>query len=501
MGYRMDVMTPRLTRLPDMIAPDALAVLPAGAAMALQALPLDLQDDRLEVALAGPIDWERLQHLRLLSGRRVQARMIDPGLLEQGLRQWYPEMNSEDAAMDASPVSNQAQPGDVPEETNAAPVVQLVDRIITTAVQRMASDIHIEPFEQTLQLRYRIDGYLQAQPPLPWTLRAAIVSRIKVLATLDIAEKRRPQDGKIRLHIQGRDIDFRVSTTPTIYGEKVVLRILDREAVALDLTQLGLSHEVLTPLQQVIARPYGLALVTGPTGSGKTTTLYAALNHIQAEGINILTVEDPIEYNLPGVNQTQVHAEIGLSFAHALRSFLRQDPNVILVGEIRDSETASIAIQSALTGHLVLSSVHTNDASGAVSRLLDMGIEPFLVASSLSLVLAQRLVRRNCAFCKQPIELTAEQQEQLGVTESIPTWQGTGCSRCYDTGYRGRIAIAEVMPVSPAISELITQRASARDIRRQAMQEGMRPMHDDGIRKLKDGLTSPYEVIRETVAA
>lgn len=499
MGYRLDLCPTPLTALPGTIAAEVIASLPAAAAVALPALPLARHGDTLRVALTAPVDWERLQHVRLLTGVRVHAVEIDPVLLQAGVARWYP-----DADADGAPavLGDHGLPFPATGEPTAT-VVQVVDQVIAAAVQRGASDIHLEPFEQEFHLRYRIDGVLQAQPSLPWAWRAAIVSRIKVLANLDIAEKRRPQDGNIRLTNQGRPIDLRVSIIPTAYGETVVLRILDRAAVALDLTSLGFEPEILTQLQQAAARPYGLILVTGPTGSGKTTTLYALLNHIKAEGINILTVEDPLEYTLPGVNQTQVHAEIGLTFAQVLRSFLRQDPNVILVGEIRDRETAAIAIQAALTGHLVVSSVHTNDAPGAVSRLVDMGIEPFLVASAVSLVLAQRLVRRNCLACRQATALTPAEQEQLGLADapsSLQVWQGVGCPACFGTGYRGRVALAERMPVSPAMADLISQRASVQAIRRQAIQEGMRPLRADGLAKLTQGITSAAEILRETLA-
>lgn len=503
MGYVLDQVSTPLTTLPETVAPAVLACIPAVTAGALQVLPFAQQGDVLQVAMTTSVDWDRVQHLRLLTGLRIQGVVVDPALIQQGLAQWYP-----DAPPGRAGPHEAAPPDRLPErmaeattETTAPPIVQVVDHLITTAVQRGASDIHLEPFEQEVRLRYRIDGFLQAQPSLPWAWQAAMVSRIKVLANLDIAEKRRPQDGKIQFTVQGRPIDLRVSTTPTIYGEKVVLRILDRAAVALDLATLGFASDVLAPLRQALARPYGLVLVTGPTGSGKTTTLYAALHAIQAEGINILTVEDPIEYHLPGVNQTQVHPEIGLTFAHVLRSFLRQDPNVILVGEIRDRETAAIAIQAALTGHLVLSSVHTNDAPGAVGRLLDMGIEPFLVASALTLVVAQRLVRRNCLVCRQAVALSPAEREHLRLSAEtdLPAWQGVGCPACFGTGYRGRIALAEVMPVSPAIADLMSQRASVQELRRQALQEAMQPLRADGLQKLAQGITSPAEILRETV--
>lgn len=494
MGYLIDQWPHALTRLPDCIDPETLAHVPAVTAVALQALPLERRNGTLRVAMCGPVDWDRLQQIRVLTGLRVQAVVIDSAMLQEGLRRFYP-----DDTTDTTHVKDTAIDLSASGETGATPVARMVDQLIATAVRRRASDIHLEPFERELSLRYRIDGFLQTQTPLPWALRAAIVSRIKVLADLNIAEKRRPQDGKIRTKVEGRDIDLRVSTTPTIHGEKVVLRILDREAVAVDLAGLGIAPDVCAQLKQAIARPYGLTLVTGPTGSGKTTTLYAALNHIRAEGTNILTIEDPIEYSLPGINQTQVHPEIGLTFAHALRSFLRQDPDVILVGEIRDGETAAVAIQAALTGHLVLSSVHTNDAPGAVGRLVDMGVEPFLVASSLSLAMAQRLVRRNCSACARTVEPTTEAMEQLALRER-QTWQGAGCPQCAHTGYKGRIALTEIMPISQEIAAMITRRAPTQDIRRQAITEGMRTLREDGVQKLMDGITSPSEVMRETTA-
>ncbi len=505
MSYRLDVAFPPVERLPEHIAPEIIALIPAVTAAGLQALPLGLMDGHLEVAMTPPMDWPRLEALRLVTGWRIQTRTIAPALLEEGLRRWYPHEPADprppEPAFDAIPV-RVSSPGSASAGVDAegmASVIDLVDRIIVAAVQKKASDIHIEPFDQELRIRYRLDGFLQTQPGPPYGLRAAIVSRIKVLSDLDIAEKRRPQDGTFRLTIQGRAIDFRVSTTPTIYGEKAVLRILDREAVALDLEGLGLSSVVLSSFQQMIARPYGLILVTGPTGSGKTTTLYAGLNAIRAEGINILTVEDPIEYNLAGINQTQAHAEIGLSFAQVLRSFLRQDPNVILVGEIRDRETAAIAIQAALTGHLVLSSLHTNDAAGAVGRLLDMGMEPFLVASSLHLVVAQRLVRKICRFCRSPVALTEAEGTPLGLVGETSVWAGAGCAACYGTGYQGRTALAEAMVVSAALSEGISRRASSRELVGQALLEGMRTLREDGIAKIREGITTASEVIRETV--
>jgi type IV pilus assembly protein PilB len=388
-----------------------------------------------------------------------------------------------------------------------APVVRLVNVVLMSAIQKGASDIHIEPYEKELRVRYRIDGILYNIMAPPMKYRDAIVSRVKIMSKLDIAEKRLPQDGRIKIRYnengEPKEIDFRVSVLPTLFGEKIVLRLLDKDKLMLDMTRLGFEPESLTKFESAIARPWGMVLVTGPTGSGKTNTLYSSIAKINTPETNIMTAEDPVEFNLAGVNQVQVKENIGLNFAAALRSFLRQDPNIILVGEIRDFETAEIAVKAALTGHLVLSTLHTNDAPSTINRLMNMGIEPFLVASSVHLICAQRLVRRVCANCKEPNPMTPEALMQAGFNAddaaNVTPMKGAGCDTCNTTGYKGRVGLYEVMEVSEELRELILVGASGLELRRKAIDEGMITLRGSGLRKVKDGLTSIEEVVRETV--
>lgn len=384
-----------------------------------------------------------------------------------------------------------------------APIVKLVNGIFINAIKAGASDIHIEPYENSLRVRYRIDGVMHTTMTLPTKIKNALTSRIKIMSKLDIAERRLPQDGRIKLKLgRKREIDFRVSTLPTLFGEKTVLRILDKSNLQIDLTKLGFEKKQLNDFMDAIEKPYGMVLVTGPTGSGKTTTLYSALNHLNKPGINIMTAEDPVEYNFMGINQVQVREEIGLTFASALRSFLRQDPDIIMVGEIRDFETAEIAVKAALTGHLVLSTLHTNDAPSTVSRLLNMGIEPFLVSSSVILILAQRLSRRICTQCKEEDKLSPQALIKVGFSEeeahSIKCYKGKGCAACNNTGYKGRIALYEVMPISDEIRELILEGASAKEIKKTAIRLGMKTLRMSGLTKVKEGITSIEEVLRVT---
>jgi type IV pilus assembly protein PilB len=393
-------------------------------------------------------------------------------------------------------------------QTEDAPVVKLVNKILYDALNEGASDIHVEPYEKEFRVRYRIDGvlYVKINPPLK--LRDAITSRIKIMAKLDIAEKRLPQDGRIKIKTkhQGRmkELDYRVSVIPTLFGEKIVLRLLDKDNLKLDMTKLGLEAESLRRLEKAILKPYGMILVTGPTGSGKTNTLYSAMSRINTPEINILTAEDPVEFNITGINQVQMKEQIGLNFAAALRSFLRQDPNIILVGEIRDFETAEIAIKAALTGHLVLSTLHTNDAPSTVNRLMNMGIEPFLVASSVLLIVAQRLIRKICSECKEEYRVPLEALIDIGFSEEeageVTIYKGRGCPLCGNTGYKGRVGLFEVLEVTDNIRELILVGASAIEIRRKAIEEGMIALRASGLEKLKVGLTTIEEVLRETVA-
>src|SRR5437762_4656606 len=388
-----------------------------------------------------------------------------------------------------------------------APVVRLVNVLPVVALRRGASLIHVEPYERELRIRFRIDGVLYDVMHPPMKMRDALISRIKIMAKLDISEKRLPQDGRIKIRVKvesrSRDLDFRVSTLPTLFGEKVVLRLLDKEKLMLDMTNLGFEPESLVKFQRNISKPYGMVLVTGPTGSGKTNTLYSALQSLNTPETNIMTAEDPVEFNLMGVNQVQMKESIGLNFAAALRSFLRQDPNIILVGEIRDFETAEIAVKAALTGHLVLSTLHTNDAPSTVNRLMNMGIEPFLVASSVHLICAQRLVRRVCQNCKEPAPLPLQAMTQAGFPPAeagtVTPYKGVGCDRCNLTGYKGRIGLYEVMEISEELRELILVGASGLELRRKAIDEGMITLRNSGLRKVKEGMTTIEEVVRETV--
>jgi type IV pilus assembly protein PilB len=388
-----------------------------------------------------------------------------------------------------------------------APVVRLVNVVLMSAIQKGASDIHIEPYEKELRVRYRIDGILYNIMAPPMKYRDAISSRIKIMSKLDIAEKRLPQDGRIKIRFNEngvqKEIDFRVSVLPTLFGEKIVMRLLDKDKLMLDMTRLGFEAESLAKFEHAIMRPWGMVLVTGPTGSGKTNTLYSSIAKINTPETNIMTAEDPVEFNLVGVNQVQVRENIGLNFAAALRSFLRQDPNIILVGEIRDFETAEIAVKAALTGHLVLSTLHTNDAPSTINRLMNMGIEPFLVASSVHLICAQRLVRRVCVNCKQPHPMPPPALIQAGFTpedaNTVTPMKGAGCERCNNTGYKGRVGLYEVMEVSEELRELILVGASGLELRRKAVDEGMITLRMSGLRKVKEGVTTVEEVVRETV--
>jgi type IV pilus assembly protein PilB len=388
-----------------------------------------------------------------------------------------------------------------------APVVRLVNVLLVDSLRRGASDIHIEPYEKDMRIRFRIDGILYEVMRPPLRMRDALISRIKIMSKLDISEKRLPQDGRIKIKVKvdsrSRELDFRVSTLPTLFGEKVVLRLLDKERLMLDMTKLGFEAESLVKFQRNIEKPYGMVLVTGPTGSGKTNTLYSALQSLNQTDTNIMTAEDPVEFNLQGINQVQMKEQIGLNFAAALRSFLRQDPNIILVGEIRDFETAEIAIKASLTGHMVLSTLHTNDAPSTISRLMNMGIEPFLVATSVNLIQAQRLIRRICANCKEEHSVPAEALVDVGFSpeeaREIKTYKGAGCEVCNNTGYKGRIGLYEVLEVTDEIRELILIGASALELRKRAIEEGMITLRGSGLQKIRNGVTTIEEVVRETV--
>jgi general secretion pathway protein E len=470
-------------------------------------LPLGQTNGTLTVAMADPADYYTIQSLQLATGLQIEPRLARERDVLEGLEAAYGGGSAAESGPAEPADSDFEYVSDDEEDVNhlrdlasEAPVIRLVNLLISRAVEQRASDIHIEPFENELKVRYRIDGVLHDVETPARRLQAAIVSRIKIMAKLNIAERRLPQDGRIKLRLMGREIDLRVSTLPTLYGESVVLRILDRSSIVVHLGSLGFPEETLGHFERLITKPYGMVLVTGPTGSGKTTTLYGALDKINSPDKKIITIEDPVEYQLFGVNQIHVKPQIGLTFANGLRSIVRQDPDVIMVGEIRDAETAEIAIQAALTGHLVFSTLHTNDAAGAISRLLEMGVEDYLLASSLLGVLAQRLVRRVCEKCRQPAELTAEVLREIGGDsgERVQVFDGQGCEECARTGYRGRAGIFELLQVTDAIRQLILKRSSADIIRDAAIRQGMRTLREDGWLKVREGMTTVAEVVRVT---
>jgi general secretion pathway protein E len=466
-----------------------------------KAVPLKASETEVEVAFLDPLDAFTPGALAFALGRKVVARVARASDMEAALDRLYgaPEQGERDASEDEADESDLERLKDLASD---APIVRAVNNLITRAAEARASDIHIEPTEDSLQIRFRIDGILREQEPLPSHLKSAFISRIKVMANLNIAERRLPQDGRLRLAVRGQEIDFRVATSPTIHGETVVLRILDRSNLALEFSTLGFDDELLAAYKHVLHLPHGILLVTGPTGSGKTTTLYASLNALNTPERKILTIEDPIEYRMPGINQTQVKPQIGLSFAAALRSFLRQDPDVMMVGEIRDLETAQVAIQSALTGHMILSTLHTNSAASSVTRLIDMGVEPFLITSTLNAVMAQRLVRKLCERCRIAEPATESTLAALGPAvsqgEPISFYQSRGCDACGHSGFRGRIALFELLTMDDEIVRLVLGRAEAREIQRAAIDAGMRTMLADGVLKARSGSTTLEEVLRVT---
>jgi len=462
-------------------------------------LPLSEGADGLLLAMADPTDAYALDAVRLVADGPVRPAVATPAEIERGLGRLYGGESAPHAAAEGAKVRLEDVER-LEDLASEAPVVRLLQRILGEAVQQRASDVHVEPFEGRLRLRLRVDGVLRDLPAPPLALEPAIVSRIKVMARLDIAERRLPQDGRMRVNVGGREIDVRVSCVPTLYGESVVLRLLDRAQAPLSLVELGFADDLARGLDRQLARPNGILLVTGPTGSGKTTTLYAALQRLNAVERKILTVEDPVEYQLDGINQIQVRPRIGLDFADALRALLRQDPDVILVGEIRDRETARIAVQASLTGHLVLSTLHTNGAAAALTRLVDMGVEPYLLISSLNGVLAQRLVRRLCPACREPWEPPAALLRELELPAGAPLWRPKGCAACGGVGYRGRTVIGELLPVDDAVRRLLLDGADDRTIHAAAAAGGMRTLRGDGLAKAMAGETALDEVLRVTAA-
>ena len=473
-----------------------------------QLIPIADRADALTVAMVDPLDDYAAEGARFVVGKPVLRRVALPADFESAFDRLYGDGRSEihqisEETRERAAAGSEDDVDRIKDSASEAPVIRLVNLLITRAVEARASDVHIEPMQSELRVRYRVDGVLQEMESPPAHLSSAIVSRVKIMAKLNIAERRVAQDGRIRLAVRGKDIDFRVSIVPTIHGESVVLRILDRGSLQLDFAALGFETDLVRSVRDLLERPHGILLVTGPTGSGKTTTLYTGLLELNTPGKKILTIEDPVEYQLKGVNQVQVKPQIGLTFASALRSFLRQDPDIMMVGEIRDLETAEVAVQAALTGHLILATLHTNDAASAVTRLLDMGIEDFLLTSTINGVVAQRLVRTLCPGCRQPYQALPGMVEKLEIPPQAngkpPVFhRPVGCEHCKGTGYFGRTSIVEVLAMSPAIRELVLRRAEAGVIRRKAVEEGMRTMHMHGMGKVLAGHTSVEEVLRAT---
>jgi type IV pilus assembly protein PilB len=517
------------------IDPGVIKLIPADTAQKYEIVPLSRSGATLTIAMTDPTNVFAMDDIKFMTGYNVEPVVASETAVVEAIQKYYPVSTkaaqvpqpSGPSALDAASrgleelQESLSAPDDVEvleelQEISAealakqgeeAPVVRLVNVVLMSAIQKGASDIHIEPYEKELRVRYRIDGILYNIMSPPMKFRDAIASRIKIMSKLDIAEKRLPQDGRIKIRFNEngvpKEIDFRVSVLPTLFGEKIVMRLLDREKLMLDMTKLGFESESLVKFETAIQRPWGMVLVTGPTGSGKTNTLYSSIAKINTSETNIMTAEDPVEFNLAGINQVQVRENIGLNFAAALRSFLRQDPNIILVGEIRDFETAEIAVKAALTGHLVLSTLHTNDAPSTINRLMNMGIEPFLVASSVHLICAQRLVRRICGHCAEPHPHAPAALIQAGFSPDdanlVTPMKGVGCDRCNQTGYNGRVGLYEVMEVSEELRELILVGASGLELRRKAVDEGMITLRQSGLRKVKDGVTTMEEVVRETV--
>jgi type IV pilus assembly protein PilB len=488
-----------------------IKLIPSEIAQKHQVIPINRTGNVLTVAMADPSNIFAIDDIKFMTGFKVEPVVAAETSIKNSINKYYDSAGlvedimkgfddkDVEALREEDDSVNAAELGKAAED---APVVKLVNLILTDAIKKGASDIHIEPYEKSFRVRYRVDGMLYdvMQPPI--RLKAAITSRIKIMAQLDIAERRLPQDGRIKIKMANKEMDYRVSTLPTLFGEKVVMRLLDKGNLQLDMTKLGFSPGTLTDFETGLLMPFGMVLVTGPTGSGKTTTLYSALNRLNTVDTNIMTAEDPVEFNLPGINQVQTKAEIGLTFAAALRSFLRQDPDVIMVGEIRDYETAEIAVKAALTGHLVLSTLHTNDAPGTISRLLNMGVEPFLVSASCNVIVAQRLARRVCQGCKEVVTVPPQAMMSVGFSpEDANTFKptkGKGCQTCNDTGYKGRVALYEVMLIKDNIKEAILQGASSIELRELGRKNGMLTLREAGLQKIREGMTTVEEVLRVT---
>lgn len=487
-----------------LIDSEVVKLIPEAVARKYKAMPLFKVGDSLTVAMENPQDIEAIDEIRVKSRMdSIEPVLSTEDMIQKAIDQYYGALGDTDELIkgltkDKLEAKNAKGLAEVAEE---APVIKLVNMFIMQAVKDRASDIHVEPEEDKVRIRYRIDGILHEIKDLPKHLQSALASRIKVMAQMDIAETRNPQDGRIQLKMENKNIDLRVSTFPTVHGENIVLRILDKSSVILGLAELGFSDKDLKDFDKVIHHPNGIILVTGPTGSGKTTTLYAALSTINTMEKNIITIEDPVEYELPLIRQTQVNPKAGLTFASGLRSILRQDPDIVMVGEIRDRETADIAIRASLTGHLVFSTLHTNDAASALTRLLDMGVEPFLVSSSVIAILAQRLVRVICPKCKEKYSPSQEIINNLNLTKKVEFYHGKGCMRCKETGFIGRIGIFELLLMNDTIKNMITAKKSANEIKKAALDSGMRVLLDDGLDKVQKGITTVEEVLKVTEEA
>lgn len=496
------------------VIPEVITLIPQNLAQKHHLIPVELDGTKLTVGMVDPSNILAVNDIKFVTGHDIQVVIIRASQLKEKLEKIYESGVSYDDIIDDFGEQDDVELvgsdddfdiASVERATEDAPVVKLVNAILTDAIKKSASDIHIEPYEKSFRVRFRIDGVLYEIMKPPIKLKNAIISRLKIMADLDIAERRLPQDGRIKLKLGNRrEMDFRVSVLPGLFGEKIVLRLLDKGNLQTDMTKLGFFEAQLKIFSEAISKPYGLVLVTGPTGSGKTTTLYSALTELNKATVNISTAEDPVEFNLMGINQCQMHDDIGLNFAAALRAFLRQDPDVIMVGEVRDYETAEISIKASLTGHLVLSTLHTNDAPSTINRLLNMGVEPFLVASSINVVVAQRLARRVCENCKEPLEVNPEILVDVGISaveaRHVKPMHGKGCGRCSGTGYKGRVALYEVMPITEELKDYILNGASAAEIKREALRGGMFSLRMSGLEFLKEGTTTVEEILRVTVS-
>ena len=496
------------------IDPEVIQLIPEEVALKHTVLPVNRAGSTLILATADPSNIFAIDDIKFLTGYNVEVVVATDDEIKRAIDKYYDQSSTltdvmsdfDDSEMELVHDADDVDLLELEKESEDAPVVKLVNLILTDAVKKVASDIHVEPYEKEFRVRYRIDGVLYEVMKPPLKLKNAITSRLKIMSELDIAERRLPQDGRIKLKLgRGREMDYRVSVLPTLFGEKTVLRLLDKSNLQLDMTKLGFEVPQLDDFKHSIHQPYGMVLVTGPTGSGKTTTLYSALSELNKESENLSTAEDPVEFNLAGINQVQMHEDIGLNFAAALRSFLRQDPDIIMVGEIRDFETAEIAVKAALTGHMVLSTLHTNDAPSTVNRLLNMGIEPFLVASSVNCIVAQRLARQICLECKEAdTEVTAEALVEAGMTEEVAKtatpMHGRGCRNCSETGFKGRIAMYEVMVLGDELKEFVLNGASSTELKREAIRLGMVTLRQSVLNKLSEGITTLGEVFRVSTA-